>query len=72
MKTLEDLDPSYCEKEFSRELLYASLQQALCTGNWTSFTAWGVAFIGSSVFQGVGEGEAEKATKGAPLHSAVK
>ena len=41
-------------------------------GDWTSFTAWGVAFIGSSVFQAVGEGEAEKATKGPPLRRVVK
>ena len=72
IKTVEDLDPLYREKEFTRELLYASLQRALCVGDWTLFTAWGVALIGSSVFQGVGEGEVEMAAKEAPLHTAVK
>ena len=42
IKTVKDLDPSYREKEFARELLYTSLQRALCMGNWMSFTAWGV------------------------------
>ena len=41
IKTVENLDPSYRGKEFARELFYASLQRALCTGDWTSFATWG-------------------------------